>query len=262
MRHLELDCVLDDASPHGRDLAWQKAASTLGERLPRPGQPEILALPESARGYISQQVEPLALKLGFYNAPDFSPPHYCLVELAPLLAHQLFIQMPRVPPACACLPHPPDIRQMLPICLPHQAAPEPFDILLQHGALLVTSRSVNIHFNPPRAGDPTAAMSVGQAPPFVTVVERGGAFHLWDGYHRAYGLAKAGATHMPCMLRHVVRTDLFDAVAHLVFPADLMSGDNPPTIGHFIGDRAFSVKLKTMSRVMQVSWTEWMIAEA
>jgi hypothetical protein len=259
IRHLQKDCVLATPTPSLCEQEWQVARAALAS--PYHGQPEILDLPRHALTHISQNVEPLALKLGLYKDADLSPPRYCLIETAPLLAHQLVIRLPNAAAITADLPAAPTLMDMLPICLPGRIPAEPFEVLRQPNALVIKARSLNLHFDQPLIGENAATLCIRPAPPFVTVIARGERFHLWDGYHRAYALARLGATHIPCMLRQSLRDDLIDPALECYFPASLLQSADPPTLGHFSRRLAHPVRLKSMSRVLHVSWAEWMLAE-
>jgi hypothetical protein len=259
--HLQNDCVLAKPTPSLCEHKWQAARAALAPASPHPGHPEILDLPRHALTHISQNVEPLALKLGLYKDPDLSPPRYCLIETTPLLAHQLVIRLPNAAAITAGLAAAPTLQDILPICLPGRIPAEPFEVLKQHNALVIKARNLNLHFDQPLIGEHAATLCIRPAPPFVTVIARGENFYLWDGYHRAYALAGLGATHIPCMLRQSLRDDLLDPILERYFPASLLRSANPPTLGHFTHHLAHQVRLKSMSRVLHVSWAEWTLAE-
>jgi hypothetical protein len=261
MRHLLSDCQLADTAPAALSEIWRNARARLRPVSAAPGKPEILDLPLAARAHITQQAEPLAMRLGMYKAHDLSPPRYAMVEVAPLIAHQLTLDAPSADGKAEGLNAVPSLEAMLPICLPGAVPPEQFDVLMQRNALVITSRNPNLHFERPQLGDQAAIIAIRPAPPFVTVVVRRELCYLWDGYHRAYALARLGATHIPCMLRQSLRDDLIDAILERHFPPGLLRGAAPPTLGHFVENLAYPVTLKPTTRFMHVSWAEWRIAD-
>lgn len=98
--------------------------------------------------------------------------------------------------------------------------------------------------------------------PFVSVVGCNGRFFLHNGYNRAYGVRMAGATHMPCMIREV--PDLAGAGVRAdgsTFGATLLQSADPPSVAHFTQGRAHDVRLRAMSRIVQVSWAEYAIPD-
>jgi hypothetical protein len=249
MLHLETDCCLDDPSTANRHRIWEAARAALGPPVAASGQAEIQELPPQAWSYIRQHVEPLALKLGLYAAPDLSPPRYCLVEIGPLLATQLVVRrgddaMPKAER---------NPQDMLELCLPATIDTARLDISMQAHAIIIKAASPNLRLQPQTLPGQGACLVAGEAPPFVTVVERGGLLYLWDGHHRATDLMRAGATHMPCMLRQSLREDLTRPVLERVFAGPVA------TIGHFA--RGHPVRLRRTARVLHVTWSEWLLPE-
>src|SRR5208282_2577442 len=96
--------------------------------------------------------------------------------------------------------------------------------------------------------------------PFVHVVRYNGRCYLHNGFHRTVGVRKAGATHVPCILRDV-NTISEVGIDGDTFPVHLMESANPPTVGHFTQNRAWSVTLRNYSRILHVSWAEYMVPD-
>lgn len=94
------------------------------------------------------------------------------------------------------------------------------------------------------------------------VTDFNGRHYLHNGFHRAYSVRKAGATHVPCLIRDV--TD--PAAAGIrddggTFSQLLMESADPPTMEHYTQDRAFPVQLRDVSRIIHLSWSEYALFE-
>lgn len=101
-------------------------------------------------------------------------------------------------------------------------------------------------------------IAIGVALPWVHVVRFNDRCYLHNGYHRTYGSAIQGATHIPCLFR-----DVTDSAAAGIqtdgttFPIEMLQGNNPPTLSHFSENRAQAVKVRATTRVLHVSWAEY-----
>ncbi|HKT19523.1 MAG TPA: hypothetical protein VJR47_15855, partial [Stellaceae bacterium] len=201
----------------------------------------------------------------FSYKPDFK-----LVEIAPLLAYQFHVDGHRSGQHCQALQNP-TLDQMLAICLPMQQ-PKLQDqkpiIDRQAQSISIKSRNLNVRsllagalgYNQTGYESVVAGMQIHVALPFVHVVRFNGRYYLHNGYHRAYGLAKAGATHMPCFLRDASKAEdagiLPEGPVWVTFPLRILEAANPPTVGHFVDGRAYDVKMRSVSRLLTVTWVE------
>lgn len=95
--------------------------------------------------------------------------------------------------------------------------------------------------------------------PFVYVGRYNGRCYLANGFHRTYGAAKAGATHVPCLFREA-QTPAEIGIGSGI-PLSRLEADNPPTVGHYVLDRAFPVQLRSLSRILHVSWSQYTMAD-
>lgn len=110
------------------------------------------------------------------------------------------------------------------------------------------------------AGDYTAAGIIfGQGAPPVHVVRLNGACYLHNGFHRVYGAKLAGASHVPCVFRDVLDPAMAGINPPGTFDLTTFQGVNPPSVGHFTLGRALDVTLRAMSRVLHISWAQYVI---
>lgn len=66
---------------------------------------------------------------------------------------------------------------------------------------------------------------------------------------------------MPCVLRDILNPAAMDEGLPAPLNLPLLQSDNPPTVAHFTQGRAYPVRLRLKSRVVHVSWSEWVVAE-
>jgi hypothetical protein len=193
-----------------------------------------------------------------------------LVEVDPVIAFQTHIQIDRAANLCRNVEDGPNLDDMLPICLPAQLEKVPVSIERSGSSVSVSSNSMNLRFQPisasgtPEIGElsvdnPRQVGTMGiqffPAAPFVQVVRFHGRCFLRNGYHRVYGLAKAGATHVPCI--YLEDAQDYSAVGlrpNTLQPAVLESA-NPPTCNHFVNDRAYPVQLLQATQMLKLTWS-------
>ena len=145
----------------------------------------------------------------------------------------------------------------------------PVSISSYKGGLLIRSRDLNYrvlgalnHVEDPRALVFTTGIVSGVSSNLVQVNEYDGKCYLRNGYHRAWALRAAGATHVPCLYLETNEFHWIGAVGDgATFDrADLESG-NPPTCGYFTEARALEVDLRVVSRIIHVTWSEFVLPE-
>ena len=86
--------------------------------------------------------------------------------------------------------------------------------------------------------------------------------YLKNGVHRAYALRSAGATHMPCLYLETSDWSAVGAVGgSSTFDRDLLESANPPTCAHFSQGRAMNVTLRTMTRIVEVTWSDRIVSD-
>jgi len=99
-------------------------------------------------------------------------------------------------------------------------------------------------------------------PPIVYVTRYNNRCYLSNGYHRAYGLRRAGATHIPCLFHEVTDyhvVGIRDDGATL--PLALLESASPPVVAHFTQGHALTVSLRQTRTVLNVSWALHVINE-
>jgi hypothetical protein len=236
---------------------WNAARAKLGEPFAKAGQPDILPIPEAHAGHVTQLIQQQWVQ-GLSDG-QLTPAHIWLVEIDPLLAFQFTVNLDRSAHHCTVVAQPPAYDELLKICLPLAQTPEKFDFLLGAQSLILRSRTLNLGIR--TAGVFNGAFGgfvFGPVLPFVHVTRVNGRCFLFDGYHRAVGLSRAGATHVPCIVRDV--PDLLSAGVKSdgsTFGESIFAAAHVPTIGHFARGRAHEVSLRATSRIMHVSWAEY-----
>jgi len=129
---------------------------------------------------------------------------FALVEIDPLLAFQMIVNVDRSAHHQTTLGTPPRLIDLLNVCLPTNPPVEHFQVQQQNNALIIKARDLNLRMQEVgRVQDQFAGVIFGPALPLAQVTKFNGRFYLSDGFHRAYCLRQAGATHIPCVLREV-----------------------------------------------------------
>jgi hypothetical protein len=99
---------------------------------------------------------------------------------------------------------------------------------------------------------------IGVGAPWTQAMEIDDRVYLRNGYHRAVGLMEAGHLHMPCLVFKCHRSQIGVEPA---FSPELMQSENPPTVGHFDTKKATEVQLRKGTKVISISWTEFLVLE-
>jgi hypothetical protein len=87
--------------------------------------------------------------------------------------------------------------------------------------------------------------------PLVHVARFNNRCYLHNGYHRVYGAKKAGATHIPAIVRDA--TSAQDAGVRddgQTFRLGLLESNNPPTLAHLSPGIAHQIELKPVHRII------------
>lgn len=269
INHLRTSCLPNDPADAALLAEWNVARSALGHPTPNAGNPSILPIPAPHDIYINHLTAQPWVQMAFQMF-GYTNPNFALVEIAPLLAFQFHVDSDRSGHHCGGLSSP-DLGQLLPVCLPIQQ-PQPLDqtTLLNHLPQSITIKSRNLNVRALLAGalgynqngyqSIVVGMQVHVALPFVHVVRLNGRCYLHNGYHRAYGMGTAGATHIPCFLRDVTTPEeagiMPEGPIWPTFPLRILQAANPPTVGHFIDGRAHPVQIRSVSRILHVTWSE------
>lgn len=259
INHLRTACIPTDPSDAALTAIWSTAKGNIGNPIPNCGNPDIQPIPPANQPHIQQ------LLLSPWAQSVFQGPWvnatFQMVEIDPLLAYQFTIDSVRSNHHCSGLSNPPTVSELLPICLPLNPIPENFESWGTPQSAIIKSKGLNLV--PIGSGIFNAAfmgMSFGPALPFTHVVRHNGRCYLHNGFHRALGARLAGATHIPCVFRDVpdhasvgIKTD------GATFSSTLLESNNPPTLAHFTQGRACNVMIRSVSRVLHVSWADYVI---
>ena len=261
IKHLQTVCFPASPDPAVLTAEWNAAKAKLGAPIAKAGAPAIQPIPAVHDPHLQQ------LTTAPWIAPMFAGPwqgcEFKLVELDPLLAYQFTINDGRSQHHCGALAQPPTLIELLNLCLPLTPAIENFQTWGSQNGMILKSKSLNLQnfgggiFNAAFMG-----IQIGVTAPFLHVVRHNNRCYLHNGFHRALGIRRAGATHAPCIVRDVpdhaavgIRAD------GTTFGATLLELSDPPTVGHFVQGRAYDVQLRNVARFMHVSWADYILPE-
>ena len=257
--HLKVSCVPDPANkPDAALIAdWQAATAKLGRRIMKAGNPTLIPIP-MADPHIQQLMQvPWAPAIAALIQQGAT---FQMVEIDPLLAYQFSVDRSRSANRCK-VSQPPTRDELLQVCLPLTLSSDQAQVSRIGQAIVIKSRSLNLRMiaegpiqMPPNSPD-TIGVQVAWTLPLVHVVRFNGRCYLHNGYHRACGLRRAGATEMPCIFRNVADAVSVGIQPPGTFDLQLLESANPPTMAHF-RRRAMKVALRATSRVIQINWSE------
>lgn len=261
VNHLANPCVPSTPDPNTLLLDWQLARGKLGAPVVNAGCPAMTEIP-ATHAYIS-----MLLASSVYG-PALQ--HYASlgmtfqqIEIDPLLAFQLTVDTDRSNHHCASVARPPTESELFSTCLPATQPQDVYHASLQGQSIIIRSRSLNLQLinQGPLQGLPNAlGIQFNWSLPLVHVVRYEGRCYLHNGYHRAFGMRTAGATCVPCVFRDV-SSPAEVGINPGTFQMPLLESQNPPTMKHFTDGRAFDVKLRAASRILQVSWSDHVLYE-
>ena len=258
--HLSVNCVPADPDEAALVAEWKAAAARLGPPAPNAGQPDIAPIPDAHQNYIAQVAR--LPKMAPMLAAN-SDLRLAMVEIDPLLSFQFATSDTTANQHAARYGYPPSMDDLLDTCLPLQQPPEPSRILRGPQSILLKTPSLNVRLESAGVlGPGMLGVRFGVDLALVRVVRHAGRCYLRNGFHRALGLRRAGATHMPCLFRD--NADLEAVGIKLdgtTFSPALMASSNPPTLAHFTSGRAHEVSLRLMSKILHISWSEHVVAE-
>jgi len=258
--HLANACVPEDSTEAVLVEEWKTARARLGDAIPRAGQPEILPIPPDHVHYVAHLCSLPWVQPALASMPNAT---FVLVEVDQLLAFQQMISRPRSEFHCDALGRPPAMSELMHVCLPNVQAQEPLVVAGNGNSLLLRAESLNVRtLQGGNIAPGVIGIQFGISLPLVHVVRFDGRCYLHNGFHRALGARLAGATHVPCLLRDV---SSFEEVGINplggTFSAELLTSDNPPTLGHFTQGRAHDVQMRRLARYIHVSWAEYGMAK-
>jgi hypothetical protein len=260
--HLSKACVPAPNADDARLKAeWAAAKAKLGAAVQNAGAPEVLPIPAAHMPYIDALLQLPWVVAGFQGA--ITQADFKLVEIDTLLAFQFQVDTERAAQSCVGLASPPTMDQLLAICLPTAQPNENFDYNRLDQAVLLKARTLNLRVR--EVGiiqGMLMGLTFGPALPFAQVTKFSNRMYLSNGYHRAFGIRRGGATHMPCLVRDVANArDVGIVGGNATFSEALMTSADAPTVGHFARGSAFDVRIRRVSRILHVSWAEHIWAE-
>jgi len=266
LQHLKFSCVPAPATKTDADLVadWQAAKAKLGAPIANAGNPNLtpIAATDPRIAAITAAMLQSAWGSHFSGILGIGA-SFQMVEIAPLLAYQLSVDTDRSGSHCAQLANPPTEDELYACCLPTKVPTDQIHSSRQGQSMIIKSRSLNLVTfaeGPLQSPMPTVGLQFWWGIPFVHVVRFGGRCYLHNGYHRSYGLLQAGATHMPCLFRDVATAEEAGIKADGgTFSQAVLTGPNPPTIGHFNAARALTVQMRRAIRILQINWSQHMM---
>lgn len=261
MGYLRQRCVLADAGDDAVRSAWEGARRRLGAPIANAGHPSVLEIPAEHHPHF----EGVTANPRFQATVESMPFSFKLVEVDPLLAFQFHVETDRAADLCRGMTNPPSLGEMLPTCLPHALETIPVQLALDQNGVLLKSRSTNVRLLVGgQIGEDQAnrmhiaGIGYGVSSPLIQVVRFNGRCYIKNGYHRAYGLRLAGASHVPCVFLEATEFGQVGAPGGgATFERDLLESANPPTLEHFTQGRAYPLTLRRMTRVIHVTWSEY-----
>jgi hypothetical protein len=266
--YLRDSCVLEQTRQRDLLLRWHSAQTRRGDPFPRAGDPDILDIPNSHDAYLEavKKNPRYARTVGTMN------PSFKLVEIVPLLAFQFHVCLSRADGLWTAGGRPPE-DEIVNRCLPHipqKPTAIHYEEIPESKTFRIVSDDLNVQvinwgqfLNPqqqPIYDEGLHAfitgLTYGEGSSLVQVARFNGRCYLRNGYHRAYALGKLGVTHIPCILLDAPNFSDITERRGGFFSRGLLESNNPPTCGHFINDRAYSVTLKTRKRIIEFQCRE------
>jgi hypothetical protein len=255
-------CMVNDSSSRALQEQFEDAQSRLRTAIEKAGYPEMLGIPIAHQQYVEAvKNSPSAKALEGRETVTIQ-----LVEIAPLLATQIHIELDRAEGFYQRNKTLPDIGEMLLTCLPLQGA-ENFPIEVSRSLLPNSNnwivRTPSLNFRPLEGGLIAAngehylGVKVGLANPLVQVLKFEGRSYLANGFHRAFVFGRAGAKHLPCIVQEV---QSLNEVAFGIPPERFLL-ENPPTLGHFLNDHAYPVQMRNYKKYMAFTFAEHIFFE-
>lgn len=258
--YLTNSCKMTDTSPVALSKIWETAQQRLGEPASKPGAPAMLPVPKSCDPYITTL---FATPLMARFQADFGACEIKMVEMRPVQSIQVHVEREQCARSHSLKGAAP--QQLLERCLPMGGASGQVKWEQDRSGrgLLIRHPDFNLQtFNGAGINTPEGALVagpiIGVGAPWAQAMEIDGRVYLRNGYHRAVGLMEAGHTHMPCLVFKCHRSQMGVEPA---FGPEVMQSSNPPTVGHFDADKATEVQLRRGTKMISISWTEFLVLE-
>lgn len=261
--HLRNACV---PSPNATDAEliaqWAAAQTRLGPAAMNVGMPDIQDFPASHAAYVNALFQ-LQWVINEFQG-TVTPANVKMVEIDPLLGYQFFVDLQRSGQHCGHISSQPTVDQMVATCLPNAQPNELYAWQRQNNSAIIKSRSLNLRlkrYGIDLVGGSAGILSFGASLPLVQVVRLNGKCLLYNGFHRAVGMRKAGATHIPCILRDVPDAQAAGITDGVTFSEELLMGNNPPSLRHYTQELAADVQIRATSRILHVTWSDYVFPE-
>jgi len=259
INYLRGACVVADDSDVALTQEWNLAKTQICPPAANAGRPQIGDLPHQHQSYVDQLKQQPWLVASTNNQ---SLNWQCkMVEIAPLLAFQFNVDSTRSAHHCQAISASSGIDELLLICLPQSLPNESAKVDLGANSVIFRAKCLNLRTQAAGKFGDFMGVHVSLSVPLAHVVRHNGLCYLHNGFHRAYGLMKSGVTHMPCIFRDVASHDEVGIRSDgNTFSAQLLESTNPPTVGHF-GQCAYKVSMRSFSRIIHVSWSEYTVLD-
>ncbi len=260
LQFMKTTCIPGSKTDSELLMEWIDAKPKLGSPIDRAGKPEILPIPVDLEDHIKTLVLLPQIANLFENGLAGS--EFKMVEIDPLLSFQFSVDIDRSSQHCHGFSNPPSNEELADVCLPLTPQPENVQISQTSQSVIIKSRGLNLNVFAQGLAHNFAGLNFGFSLPLVHVVRHNQRCYLHNGFHRAYGARKAGATHVPCILRDVQDHQSVGIKADgSTFAATLLESSNPPTLAHYTQGRAHSAQMRSLSRVLHVSWAEYILPD-
>jgi hypothetical protein len=266
--YLRQMCVDAPSSAVDFDRRYVAAVNRLGPQFPRAGQPDVHPIPSSHDPYLhGVQANPrfgTAIEIQGLGSWSFK-----LVEIDPILVYQFGLSKDFARRHSGNLSNPPTLDQMLSVCLPQRLTGEQPIVSKHSNRVQITMKDMNFRLlgglqyvgNPQDQVAVTGVFCV-RATNLAQVVRYNNRTYMKNGVHRGYALRLAGATHMPCLYLEAKDWSALDAGRDReTFGRDLLESANPPCCAHFSQERATDVTLRTMMRIIEVTWSDKVVSD-
>ena len=260
LQFMRTTCVPGAKSDSDLLMEWIAAKANLGSPTSRAGKPEILPIPQDLEDHINALS--LLPQIANLLANGLAGAEFKMVEIDPLLAFQFSIDVDRSNHHCHAFSNPPSNKELANACLPLAPTTENIQVSQTNQSVIIKARGLNLNVFAQGLAHNFAGLNFGFSLPLMHVVRHNQRCYLHNGFHRAYGARKAGATHVPCIFRDVQDHQNVGIKADgSTFAAALLESSNPPTLAHYTQGRAHSAQMRALSRVLHVSWAEYILPD-
>jgi hypothetical protein len=262
VEYLKARCAPDpDASDADLEAEWRAAKAKLGPPVARAGHPNMrpIALDEPHMKALFAVRWKSRFKFFLNRGASFQ-----MIEIDPLISGQISVDLEKSAAACAGLSHPPTHEELLRLSFPLEMTSGLTRASRHKNGFVVASDSLNmvIGMEGPMPKMPhVVGVHLSWSLPLVHVVRLNGRSILHNGYNRTFGARLAGATEIPCLFRDVADADAAGFPGGNTVDERLLMSDDPPTMAHYVKDRAWEVRLRRATRIIHVSWVQHTLYE-